>query len=470
MTKETMEHNMENNMMEENMDVARKSAGLPGSGKLYTILNYGCQMNESDAEHYAGQLEELGYGPCDDIRTADVIVVNTCCVRESAEKKILGKIGELKRVKEEHPGQIICVAGCMAQKDGEKLTRKYPQIDLLLGTAYVNSFRDILQDYLEDAHREVYTEMEVSGSEFEGHRVRQSGFSAWIPIMYGCNNFCTYCIVPYVRGRERSRSQENILEEVRAAVAQGYTEITLLGQNVNSYGKDLGQKEAFAELLKAVDKVPGIQRIHYMTSHPRDMSEAVVKAVAEGTHLCENFHIPFQSGSDRILKAMNRGYTREKYLKLVDTIRRYVPDASITTDIIVGFPGETEEDFMDTYNLVKEVGFDSAFTFMYSKRSGTPAAKMEGQVSQQEKHDRLNRLMAIQNENSLRLNKKLEGRRVEVMAEGPTPKNPEVWSGRTRTNKLVLWPQDSASIRQGDLVTVEVELAQTWLLKGKRVD
>ena len=239
MTKETMEHNMENNMMEENMDGARNSAGLPGSGKLYTILNYGCQMNESDAEHYAGQLEELGYGPCDDIRTADVIVVNTCCVRESAEKKILGKIGELKRVKEEHPGQIICVAGCMAQKDGEKLTRKYPQIDLLLGTAYVNSFRDILQDYLEDAHREVYTEMEVSGSEFEGHRVRQSGFSAWIPIMYGCNNFCTYCIVPYVRGRERSRSQENILEEVRAAVAQGYTEITLLGQNVNSYGKDL---------------------------------------------------------------------------------------------------------------------------------------------------------------------------------------------------------------------------------------
>ena len=292
-------------------------------GKTYFILNYGCQMNESDAEHYAGQLEEMGYARADDFHNADIIIVNTCCVRESAEKRILGKIGELKRVKENHPGQVICVAGCMAQKDGEKLIKKHPQIDLLIG----------------------------------GNRVRQSGFSAWIPIMYGCNNFCTYCIVPYVRGRERSRSIENIVEEVEQAVANGYKEFTLLGQNVNSYGKDFGEKGMFAKL-----------------------------------------------------------YTREQYLELVKMIRRYVPDAAVTTDIIVGFPGETEEDFEETLSLVKDVGFDAAYTFIYSKRSGTPAAKMEGQVPLDVKKARLNRLMAVQNENSLKRNEEMVGKTYEVLA------------------------------------------------------
>ena len=456
--------------------------------KYYSILNYGCQMNESDAEHYAGQLEELGYARTEELVRADVILVNTCCIRESAELKILGKIGELKRVKAQHPGQIICVAGCMAQKDGAALVKKYPQIDLLLGTSYVNSFKQILQDYLEERKKGVFTSLEVQSSEFEGQRVRESGFSAWIPIMYGCNNFCTYCIVPYVRGRERSRSIENILEEVRSAVAAGYKEITLLGQNVDSYGKDF---------LRNHEE----EKVHFMTSHPRDMSEEVIRTVAQGTHLCEHFHVALQSGSSRILKAMNRGYTRERFLALVKTIRKYIPQASITTDIIVGFPGETDEDFAETCSLVEEVGFDSAFTFIYSKRSGTPAARMQDQIPDDVKHARLQKLMDVQNRQSLCINKRLVGQTVEVMAEGPTEKHPETWSGRTRGNKLVLWqqnvdasdkavtnpvnlPDDAASahvsvkdteegsnlpIRPGQLVQIQIESAQTWLVKGKRV-
>ena len=376
----------------------------------------------------------------------------------------------MKNVKANHPGQIVCVAGCMAQKDGEKLIKKHPQIDLLIGTAHVNGFKEILVEYLTDKGERVYNSLEVKESEFEGKRIRQSGFSAWIPIMYGCNNFCTYCIVPYVRGRERSRSIENIVEEVKQAVAKGYKEFTLLGQNVNSYGKDFGAKDQFAQLLLRVNEIPGVERIRYMTSHPRDMHEDVIKAVAECEHICENFHIPFQSGSDKILKAMNRGYTRANYLELVAMIRRYVPEAAITTDIIVGFPGESEADFNDTLNLVKEVGFDAAFTFIYSKRSGTPAAAMEEQVPLDVKKARLNLLMEAQNVSSLRCNEALVGKTLEVLAEGPSNNNDKVWSGRTRTNKLVLWPLEGREFKLGDKVQVEIETAQTWLLKGKALE
>lgn len=436
--------------------------------KTYYIFNYGCQMNASDTEHYAGQLEELGYMPADDFHTADVIIVNTCCVRESAEKKIAGKIGELKNVKTKNPEIVICVAGCMAQKDGEKLLKKHPQVDLLLGTAYVNDFKNILTDYLGDRKGALYTDLTIHQSEFEGKMVRQSPFSAWIPIMYGCNNFCTYCIVPYVRGRERSRAIENIVAEIEQAVKEGYKEFTLLGQNVNSYGKDFGEKDAFAKLLRRVNAIEGVERVRYMTSHPRDMDEEVIKAVAECEHVCENFHVPFQAGSDEILRQMNRGYTREKYLELIKMIRSYIPEAAITTDIIVGFPGESEQDFEDTLALVQEVGFDAAFTFIYSKRSGTPAAKMEGQVPLDVKKDRLNRLMAVQNLSSLRRNEEMLGKIVEVLAEGPS-RNPAVWTGRTRTNKLVLWPVEGKVYQPGDKVMVKVDTAQTWLVKGKAV-
>ena len=436
--------------------------------KTYYIFNYGCQMNASDTEHYAGQLEELGYIPAEDFHAADVIIVNTCCVRERAEKKIAGKIGELKNVKTKNPEVVICVAGCMAQKDGEKLLKKHPQVDLLLGTAYVNDFKNILTDYLADRKGALYTDLTIHQSEFEGKMVRQSPFSAWIPIMYGCNNFCTYCIVPYVRGRERSRAIENIVAEIEQAVKEGYKEFTLLGQNVNSYGKDFGEKDAFAKLLRRVNEIEGVERVRYMTSHPRDMNEEVIKAVAECEHVCENFHVPFQAGSDEILRKMNRGYTREKYLELIKMIRSYVPDAAITTDIIVGFPGETEQDFEDTLALVQEVGFDAAFTFIYSKRSGTPAAKMEGQVPLDVKKDRLNRLMEVQNLSSLHRNEEMLGKVVEVLAEGPS-RNPAVWTGRTRTNKIVLWPVEGKVYQPGDKVMVKVDTAQTWLVKGKAV-
>lgn len=436
--------------------------------KTYAIINYGCQMNESDSEHYAGQLLDLGYEASADYEHADVVVINTCCVRENAEKKILGKIGEMKRLKRENPDMVLCVAGCMAQEWGKDLQKKYPQVDLVLGTAHVNNFSSILQNHLAGHGRaeSVYDDLTIMPQEFEGSFVRKSSFAAWVPIMYGCNNFCTYCIVPYVRGRERSRSAEAICHEIEKAVALGYKEFTFLGQNVNSYGKDRGEEEGFSKLLELVDAIPGVERIRYMTSHPRDMSEAVVRTIAESQHICKNFHIPVQSGSSRIMKAMNRGYDRERYLKLVETIRRCVPDAVITTDLIVGFPGETEKDFEETLDLLRTVEYDDAFTFIYSPRKGTPAAGFGAQVPDAVKHERLDRLMALQNEICLKRNKRLVGRTLAVMVEGPSKSNPAMLSGRTDGNDLVLWPKirDHAP---GDLVNVKMERAQTWLIRGK---
>lgn len=436
--------------------------------KTYAIINYGCQMNESDSEHYAGQLLDLGYEASADYEHADVVVINTCCVRENAEKKILGKIGEMKRLKRENPDMVLCVAGCMAQEWGKDLQKKYPQVDLVLGTAHVNNFSSILQNHLagHGCAESVYDDLAIMPQEFEGSFVRKSNFAAWVPIMYGCNNFCTYCIVPYVRGRERSRSAEAICHEIEKAVALGYKEFTLLGQNVNSYGKDRGEEEGFSKLLELVDAIPGVERIRYMTSHPRDMSEAVVRTIAESQHICKNFHIPVQSGSSRIMKAMNRGYDRERYLKLVETIRRCVPDAVITTDLIVGFPGEMEKDFEETLDLLRTVEYDDAFTFIYSPRKGTPAAGFEAQVPDAVKHERLDRLMALQNEICLKRNKRLVGRTLAVMVEGPSKSNPAMLSGRTDGNDLVLWPKirDHAP---GDLVNVKMERAQTWLIRGK---
>lgn len=436
--------------------------------KTYAIINYGCQMNESDSEHYAGQLLDLGYEASADYEHADVVVINTCCVRENAEKKILGKIGEMKRLKRENPDMVLCVAGCMAQEWGKDLQKKYPQVDLVLGTAHVNNFSSILQNHLAGHGRaeSVYDDLTIMPQEFEGSFVRKSSFAAWVPIMYGCNNFCTYCIVPYVRGRERSRSAEAICHEIEKAVALGYKEFTLLGQNVNSYGKDRGEEEGFSKLLELVDAIPGVERIRYMTSHPRDMSEAVVRTIAESQHICKNFHIPVQSGSSRIMKAMNRGYDRERYLKLVETIRRCVPDAVITTDLIVGFPGETEKNFEETLDLLRTVEYDDAFTFIYSPRKGTPAAGFGAQVPDAVKHERLDRLMALQNEICLKRNKRLVGRTLAVMVEGPSKSNPAMLSGRTDGNDLVLWPKirDHAP---GDLVNVKMERAQTWLIRGK---
>ncbi len=441
---------------------------LEEKNKHYHIINYGCQMNQSDSEHYAGQLESFDYQLAGHYSGADLVLINTCCIRESAEKKIHGKIGELKHWKEARPGSVMVLAGCMAQKDGEKLLAKYRQLDLVLGTFHISRFAQILAEFSESRQRRVVVDEELSDDEFAGSVSRRSGFSAWTPIMYGCNNFCTYCIVPYVRGRERSRSEEEIVAEVRRAVAAGYKEFTLLGQNVNSYGLDWGKKGSFAKLLQSVDEIKGVERVRFMTSHPRDMGEDVVAAVAEGKHLCEHFHLPVQAGSDRIIAAMNRGYSREEYLKLVALVRSYLPAASITTDIIVGFPGETDEDFAATCSLVEEVGYDAAYTFLYSARSGTPAAKMPDQVALAVKKERLKKLMEIQNASGLKRNQALLGSVEEVMLEGASQTDVNMLTGRTRTNKIVVWPRSGGDMPPGALVPVLITAAQTWILKGQK--
>ena len=442
-----------------------------GRQPLAMVDTYGCQQNEADSEKLRGYLRAMGFDFTQDEFAADVVVMNTCAVREHAETRVFGNVGALTHTKARNPNQIIAVCGCMAQQAhvAEKLKKSYRIVDLVFGPHELWRFPELLHTVCTE-HRRVFAIAPADGSVAEGiPQQRDGSVKAWLSIMYGCNNFCTYCIVPYVRGRERSRSIDNIVAEIEAAVKDGYKEFTLLGQNVNSYGKDFGDKDAFAKLLRRVDIIPGVERIHYMTSHPRDMSEEVIKAVAECEHICENFHLPFQAGSSEILRRMNRGYTKEKYLELVKLVRKYVPDATITTDIIVGFPGETEEDFEETLDVVRQVGFTSAYTFIYSKRSGTPAAKMENQVPLAVKKERLNRLMALQNENSLKCHEKLVGQTVEVLAEGPS-KQKTVWNGRTRTGVLVLWPIEDKQYEVGQKVNVQIEAAQTWLVKGKAVD
>lgn len=436
--------------------------------KKFSILNFGCQMNESDTEHYAGQLFVMGYEQTEDLKQADIILFNTCCVRDSAEQKILGKIGEIKHLKKANKDIILIIAGCMAQKEGKKLVDKFPFIDCIIGTHYVNSFAEILKEFKENRKRLILTEQNVdTNSEFVGVSNRKSSFAAWIPIMYGCNNFCTYCIVPYVRGRERSRKFEEIVTEIRGAVAEGYKEFTLLGQNVNSYGKEFDGQDNFAQLLELVDDIQGVERIRYMTSHPRDMSERVIKTVAQSKHICEHFHLPIQAGGDRILASMNRGYTLNEYLKLVEMVRKYVPHATLTTDIIVGFPGETEEDFQGTMRAVEAASYDIAYTFLYSKRTGTPANEYSEQVPLAIKKERFNRLVALQNEISLSKNQQYIGQKIEVICEGVSKNSANTLSGRTRGNKIVLWNKVAGNdTAVGELVNIDIKQAQTWLLKG----
>ena len=436
----------------------------------YATMTFGCQMSESDAEHFGGQLERLGGVRTQTFDEADVIVMNTCCVRESAEKKIFGKIGELKKWKSDNPARVLCVSGCLAEKDGEKLLKRAPHIDLVIGTQQIPAFSNLLTAFLENRQRRsvIGDPVEEIDDGFD-QASRRSTVTAWIPIMYGCNNFCTYCIVPYVRGREKSRSQEDILNEVRQAVQEGYKEIYLLGQNVNSYGKDRGDRQAFAALLEAVDQIPGIERIRFMTSHPRDMTEAVLQAIAGSTHISKQIHLPVQSGSTDVLKRMNRGYTRETYLDLVQKIRRCLPTATLTTDIIVGFPGETEAEFEETMALLQTVEFDMTYIFLYSKRSGTPAAVLENQVTLEEKKRRFQRLNTLQSEISLKKNGLLVNQTVAVLVEGPSKNDANVLTGRTDGNKLVLWP-DTGRHKVGELVGIRVTKAQTWLLKVQEAE
>ena len=434
--------------------------------KYLKMLTYGCQMNFSDAERMEGELAKIGYTSTEDMAQADLIMINTCCVRETAEDKVYGKIGEIKSLKRNNPDLILGITGCMAQKEGERLIKRAPHIDFVLGTNKIHEVVATVQK-LEQAQIKHIVDTEINEAEMpENISIhRKTPLSAWVPIMYGCNNFCTYCIVPYVRGRERSRLPEEIVAEVKEAVKQGYKEVTLLGQNVNSYGKD-HQKANFAQLLAMVDKVEGIERVRYMTSHPKDLSDEVIEVIKNSQHICNHFHLPVQYGSNKILKAMNRVYTVEAYKELIRKIRAAVPDASITTDLIVGFPRETEEDFQQLLDFLAEIRYDQAYTFIYSKRSGTPAAEMDEQVDDELKHDRLNRLMELQNKISLEKNQALQDKVLEVMVEGPSANDDKVWSGRTTTNKLVLWPYQGQE-QPGDFVNVRICQPQTWVLKGE---
>ena len=373
----------------------------------YFIVTFGCQMNVHDSEKIAGILEERGYTLAKTREEADVIVFNTCAIREGAEDRVFGNVGALKKMKRERPWSIIVVCGCMTQKEetAKMMKEKFPFVDIILGT--FNSFKlgEYLDKLLEKRKRilELYSEGDID--EFLPYK-RTSGDNAWVNIMQGCNNFCTYCIVPYVRGREKSREESAVLEEIKGLVKEGYKKITLLGQNVNSYGKDLKEPVSFAKLLTDICKIEGDFKLWFMTSHPKDLSDEVIDVIAKEDKILKDIHLPAQSGNDRILKIMNRKYTREWYLNIIKKIREKMPNARITSDFIVGFPTETEEEFMDTYSLVKEVRYDSIFAFIYSPRAGTVAAQMDGQIDEETKHERVNKLLALEKQIQKEDNKK----------------------------------------------------------------
>ena len=437
--------------------------------RSYKILTYGCQANERDSETLTGLLESQGFEPAVEITDADIIIINTCCIRQSAENKAFGKLGELKILKRQNPHLIIGVCGCMTQQKeaAEKLLKRAPHIDILFGTHNLHRLPELLKRTL-DTGKPVIEIWEREGELVDDLPVlRAKGIRAYINIMYGCNNFCTYCIVPYVRGRERSRQPDKILAEAEAAVKQGYREIVLLGQNVNAYGKGLKNGIDFAGLLTEIDQVPGLERIRYLTSHPKNFSDKIIRAIVESKHVCEHFHLPVQAGGNRVLRWMNRGYSREEYQDLLNRVRAASPTGSITTDIIVGFPQETESCFNHTLDLVKWARFDAAFTFLYSSRTGTPAAQMQDTVPLEVKKGRLQELMAVQNQISLEINRSIIGKTVEVMVEGPSKTNVSRLSGRTRTNKIVVF--DGTLDLTGQLVDVEITEVQTWNLMGKIV-
>ncbi|NLM45447.1 MAG: tRNA (N6-isopentenyl adenosine(37)-C2)-methylthiotransferase MiaB [Firmicutes bacterium] len=435
--------------------------------KTYSMTVFGCQMNERDAETLRGFLTELGYEETETAEGADLIILNTCAVRQKAEEKVFGLIGRLGRLKAKNPELKIAVCGCMAQQPevAQKIKKKYPFVDLVFGTHNIAAFPQLLQRALESEETVIDLREEAEGVVEGLPVVRQDSVKAWVNITFGCNNFCSYCIVPYVRGRERSRRPEEILKEITLLAERGYLEVTLLGQNVNSYGKDLPDGIDFADLLARVDRETGIKRIRFTTSHPRDFTAKLAETMARGKNICPHLHLPVQAGSNKILALMNRGYTREHYLEKVKMLREFLPGCAITTDLIVGFPGETEDDFAETLDLVEQVSFDAAFTFMYSKRSGTPAAGMPNQVPTEVKKERLQRLIALQNKHSLRHNAALVGSTVEVLVDGPSKTDPTVWSGKTATNKTVNF--GGKNICKGQFVPVEITEARTWSLMGR---
>ena len=450
-----------------------------GRPLTYHIHTYGCQLNESDSEKISGFFEEMGLVETEE--TADVNIFNTCSIRENADDRLFGNLGVLKADKRKNPDMIIAVCGCMmkVKKNIDKIIKSYPYVDLIFDPQQLHLMPILLWESLDKRKMAVkIDDIDYIADDNYLPIARKRKFRALVPIMYGCNNFCTYCVVPYTRGRERSRDFDEIIKQLESLASQGYKEVMLLGQNVNSYGKDLGEHRSFPDLLKAAAGIKGFSRIRFMTSHPKDLSDEVIKIMAEHDNIERHLHLPFQSGSDHVLKRMNRHYTREKYLRTAKLYRELVPDGTLSTDIIVGFPGETEEDFEDTLSLVRELKFDSAFTFQYSRRPGTPADKFEDQVPQDVVTERFQRLLDLQNKLVYESNLSTVGKTFEVLIEGESSTAPDILSGRTKCSRLVNFtiPEElgikyeSADDLEGRLCLVKITNAHPYSIEGSMVE
>lgn len=439
-----------------------------GKDKTFYIRTYGCQMNEHDTEVMAGLMTAMGYQATDQMKQADVILLNTCAIRENAENKVFGELGHIKPLKKENPDLIVAICGCMSQEESvvNRLLQKHPFVDLIFGTHNIHRLPELIKEAM-FSKAMVVEVWSKEGDIIENlPKKRQGKLKAWVNIMYGCDKFCTYCIVPYTRGKERSRLPDDVIAEVKELAQQGYKEVTLLGQNVNAYGKDLPFTYGLGQLMEALTEID-IPRIRFTTSHPRDFDDHLIDVLARGRNLLDHIHLPVQSGSNEILRIMARRHTREDYLALVKKIRERMPEATLTTDIIVGFPNETEAQFEETLQLVEMVGFEHAFTFIYSPREGTPAAKWQDDVSMQVKKERLNRLNALVNKQSRAAMEQYVGEVVTVLVEGESRKDAEVLSGYTERNKLVNFKGSKTLI--GQMVPVKITEAKTWSLLGEEI-
>lgn len=437
--------------------------------KNYHIITYGCQMNEHDSENIAGMLEALDYSHTPNPEEADVVVMNTCSVREHADKRFFGMLGQFKKQKKNNPNFIICICGCMPQQPHivEEIRKSFGWVDIVFGTQTIAEFPNLLMERIRTGKKQFSIIANNEEIPEEKESKREFKHKALVNITYGCNNFCTYCIVPYTRGREKSRSLRAVKQEIINLVNDGVKEVMLLGQNVNSFRDADGNN--FAALIRALDEVEGLERIRFMTSHPKDLSDELIACFGDCKKICHNIHLPVQSGSDEVLRRMNRHYNRERYMEIVEKLRATCPDLSISTDIIVGFPGETEEDFQDTLSLVREVEYDSAFTFIYSPRVGTPAAKYDNQIPEDIKHDRFDRLVDEVNRCSAKKNSEYLGRIVDVMVDGASKNDAGAWSGRTDTFKLVNFTSEEP-LTEGQMVSVRITETKTFSLDGEKVD
>lgn len=456
-------------MMQEVRRISDEKLQEDGHAPRFFIDTYGCQMNEHDSEKLHGMLKTMGYVEGESFRDADLVIINTCCVRENAEQRVFGNLGHMKPIKEKRKDFKIAVCGCMMQQPQvvEKIKQTYTQVDLIFGTHNLHEFPELLLQTF-DATSPIINVWQTEGTIIEGlPAARRVGVKAYVDIMYGCNNFCTYCIVPYTRGRERSRSLESILAEIEGLVAEGVKEVTLLGQNVNSYGVGLEPAMDFPDLLRAVDAIPGIRRVRFMTNHPKDVPDKLIRTMAECPTVCAHIHLPLQAGSNALLKAMNRYYTLEEYLEVVKRLRDAMPDIALTTDIIIGFPGETEADIDSLIAVAKALRFDSAYTFLYSPRTGTPAAKMAGQIPEALKQERFERVLKVFNTIVKEKNSEQAGKIAEVLVESQSKKNDQMLTGRDEANRIVNFKGDPADI--GQMVQVKITEPKSFSLLGEKI-